>query len=69
MTQLPLQDKSGNNKYQRVMLASKRARELAEGINLTPEMEGRKITTVAMDELERGVLKRDDQQPEGEKGA
>jgi DNA-directed RNA polymerase subunit K/omega len=58
---LPEQDKSGNNKYQRVMLASKRARELAEGVNLAPEMEGRKITTVAMDELEKGVLKRDDQ--------
>ena len=54
-------DKSGNNKYQRVMLAAKRARELAEGINLLPEMEGKKITTVAMAELERGELKRDDQ--------
>ena len=69
MPQLPEQDKSGNNKYQRVMLAAKRARELAEGINLQPEMEGRKITTVAMDELERGVLKRDDQMGKGEKGA
>ena len=57
----PLQDKSGNNKYQRVMLAARRARELAEGINLQPEMEGRKITSVAMDELDRGVLKREDQ--------
>jgi len=67
---LPQQDKSGNNKYQRVMLAAKRARELAEGINLQPEMEGRKITTIAMEELERGVLKRDDQQAGGEtKGA
>ncbi len=63
---LPLQDKSGNNKYQRVMLAAKRARELAEGINLMPEMEGKKITTLAMAELERGELKRDDQ-VEGEK--
>jgi len=53
---LPLQDKSGNNKYQRVMLTAKRARELAEGINLTPEMEGTKITTVAMGELEKGLL-------------
>jgi DNA-directed RNA polymerase omega subunit len=59
-------DKSGNNKYQRVMLAAKRARELAEGINLQPEMEGKKITTIAMTELERGELKRDDQ-IEGEK--
>ena len=58
---LPQQDKSGNNKYQRVMLAAKRARELAEGINLQPEMEGRKITTIAMEELEKGILKRDDQ--------
>ncbi len=62
---LPLQDKSGNNKYQRVMLAARRARELAEGINLQPEMEGRKITSVAMDELERGILKRDDQLADG----
>jgi|GEM_PF-2783163 DNA-directed RNA polymerase omega subunit len=63
----PLQDKSGNNKYQRVMLAAKRARELAEGINLQPEMEGRKITTIAMNELDKGMLKRDDQK--GEAGA
>ena len=63
----PLQDKSGNNKYQRVMLAAKRARELAEGINLQPEMEGRKITTIAMSELDKGILKRDDQK--GEAGA
>jgi len=65
----PLQDKSGNNKYQRVMLAAKRARELAEGINLQPEMEGRKITTIAMNELDKGMLKRDDQKGEGEAGA
>lgn len=64
---LPQQDKSGNNKYQRVMLAAKRARELAEGINLLPDMEGRKITTVAMAELERGELKRDDQAGDGDK--
>jgi DNA-directed RNA polymerase omega subunit len=63
----PLQDKSGNNKYQRVMLAAKRARELAEGINLQPEMEGRKITTIAINELDKGLLKRDDQK--GEAGA
>ena len=63
----PLQDNSGNNKYQRVMLAAKRARELAEGINLLPEMEGRKITTIAMNELDKGILKRDDQK--GEAGA
>ncbi len=56
-----LQDKNGNNKYQRVMLAAKRARELAEGIGLLPENEGKKITTVAMEELDRGILKRDDQ--------
>jgi len=59
--ELPEQDKSGNNKYQRVMLAAKRARELAEGVGLQPEMEGKKITTIAMLELEAGVLKRDDQ--------
>ena len=65
----PEQDKSGNNKYQRVMLAAKRARELAEGINLTPDMEGRKITTIAMNELDKGLLKRDDQKAEGAAGA
>ena len=43
----PLLDAMGNNKYQRVMLAARRARELAEGIGLTPEMEGIKITTVS----------------------
>ena len=66
---LPQQDKSGNNKYQRVMLAAKRARELADGIGLQPEMEGRKITTIAMNELDKGMLKRDDQKGEGEAGA
>jgi DNA-directed RNA polymerase subunit K/omega len=64
---LPQQDKSGNNKYQRVMLAAKRARELAEGINLLPDMEGKKITTVAMNELDRGELLRDDQVEGGDK--
>lgn len=64
---LPQQDKSGNNKYQRVMLAAKRARELAEGINLLPDMEGKKITTVAMNELDRGELLRDDQIEGGDK--
>ena len=55
----PLLDAMGNNKYQRVMLAARRARELAEGVGLTPEMEGIKITTVAMGELEKGMLKND----------
>jgi DNA-directed RNA polymerase subunit K/omega len=55
----PLLDAMGNNKYQRVMLAARRARELAEGIGLTPEMEGTKITTTAMLELEQGLLKND----------
>ena len=55
----PLLDAMGNNKYQRVMLAARRARELAEGIGLTPEMEGTKITTVAMGELDKGLLKND----------
>lgn len=55
----PLLDAMGNNKYQRVMLAARRARELAEGIGLTPEMEGTKITTVAMAELDKGLLKND----------
>ena len=53
----PLLDAMGNNKYQRVMLAARRARELAEGVGLTPEMEGIKITTVAMGELDKGMLK------------
>ena len=51
-----LLDAMGNNKYQRVMLAARRARELTEGVGLTPEMEGRKITTVAMEELDKGML-------------
>jgi DNA-directed RNA polymerase subunit K/omega len=44
------------NKYEKVILTSMRARELAEGINVTPEMEGRKITAIAMDELADGSL-------------
>jgi DNA-directed RNA polymerase subunit K/omega len=55
----PELDAMGNNKYQRVMLAARRARDLAEGIGLTPEMEGVKITTVAMGELNSGQLKND----------
>jgi DNA-directed RNA polymerase omega subunit len=67
--ELPQQDKNNNNKYQRVMLAAKRARELAEGIGLQPEMEGKKITTIAMAEMEEGLLKRDDQAGSDGKGA
>lgn len=44
------------NKYEKVILTSMRARELSEGINVTPEMEGRKITAIAMDELADGSL-------------
>ena len=44
------------NKFEKVILTSMRARELAEGINMTPEMEGRKITAIAMDELADGSL-------------
>lgn len=53
-------EKSGKkemNKFEQVILTSMRARELAEGINVTPEMEGRKITTIAMDELADGSLR------------
>ncbi len=48
------------NKYEKVILTAMRARELAEGINVTPEMEGRKITTIAMDELKEGALSFDE---------
>ena len=49
------------NKYEKVILTSMRARELAEGINMTPEMEGRKITAIAMDELADGSLAFDEE--------
>lgn len=50
-------EKKVMNKFEQVILTSMRARELAEGINVTPEMEGRKITSIAMDELADGSLK------------
>lgn len=49
------------NKYEKVIVTSIRARQLAEGINVTPEMEGRKITAIAMDELADGSLSIDDE--------
>ena len=45
-----------HNKYERVILAAMRARELAEGIDVNSDMEGKKITTIAMKELENGKL-------------
>lgn len=53
------------NKYEKVILTAMRARELAEGINVTPEMEGKKITTIAMDELKEGSLSFDEDKVEG----
>lgn len=52
------------NKYEKVILTSMRARELAEGINVTPEMEGKKITAIAMGELEDGSLAFEDEEDE-----
>jgi DNA-directed RNA polymerase subunit K/omega len=52
------------NKYEKVILTSMRARELSEGINMTPEMEGKKITAIAMDELEDGSLAFDEEDDE-----
>lgn len=45
------------NKFEQVVVAAVRARQLAEGQDVKPGQEGRKITTVAMEELERGDLK------------
>ena len=45
------------NKFEQVVVAAVRARQLAEGVDVKPGQEGRKITTVAMEELERGDLK------------
>lgn len=49
------------NKYEKVILTAIRARELSEGINMTPEMEGRKITTIATEELDAGSLSFDEE--------
>ena len=54
------------NKFQSVILAARRARELNQGIDVTQEMEGRKITSIAIEELESGKLKLRPQ--EGEPG-
>ena len=63
-------DKSENamNKFEKVILTSMRARELAEGINMTPEMEGRKITAIAMDELADGSLAFDEEDDDEDDG-
>ncbi|MES2201139.1 MAG: DNA-directed RNA polymerase subunit omega [candidate division FCPU426 bacterium] len=56
------------NKFEKVILTSMRARELAEGINVTAEMEGRKITSIAMDELGDGSLTFAKEEEEDEDG-
>ena len=45
------------NKFEQVIVTAVRARQLAEGVEVKPGQEGRKITTVALEELERGELK------------
>jgi DNA-directed RNA polymerase omega subunit len=54
--------KKGINKFQSVILAARRARELNQGIDVTQEMEGRKITSIAIEELESGKLEREDEE-------
>jgi DNA-directed RNA polymerase omega subunit len=44
------------NRYMGVIMAARRARELNEGVNFTPEMEGHKITTLVLDEYYEGKL-------------
>ena len=53
-----------HNKYERVILAAMRARELADGIDVDSGMEGKKITSIAMEELERGQLQFGDEEEE-----
>ena len=45
------------NKFEKVIVTAVRARQLAEGVDVKPGQEGRKITTVAVEELEKGLLK------------
>jgi len=54
---MPMEDFRRVNRYIGVILAAKRARELNEGINFTPEMEGQKVTTVVLNEYYDGKLK------------
>jgi len=44
------------NRYMGVIMAARRARELNDGVNFTPEMEGQKITTLVLDEYYEGKL-------------
>lgn len=53
-----------HNKYEQVILAAMRARELSDGIGVRPEMEGKKITTIAMQELQDGMLSFGDEHTE-----
>jgi DNA-directed RNA polymerase omega subunit len=57
------QDKGNTaNKFQSVILAARRARELNQGIDVTEDMEGRKITSIAIEELESGKLEKEDEE-------
>lgn len=51
------------NRYIGVLLAAKRARELNEGVGLTPEMEGKKIAMLALDDYYKGNLEQVEGQP------
>jgi DNA-directed RNA polymerase subunit K/omega len=44
------------NRYLGVIMSARRARELNDGVNFTPEMEGQKITTLVLDEYYDGKL-------------
>jgi DNA-directed RNA polymerase subunit K/omega len=54
------------NKFEQVIITSMRARQLSEGVNVTPEMEGRKITAIAVGELEDGSLSFEDEEDDEE---
>lgn len=50
------------NRYEAVRLAAGRARELNEGVNIPEGQETRKVTMIAMSELESGQLEKEDKE-------
>jgi DNA-directed RNA polymerase subunit K/omega len=52
------------NRYIGVILAARRARAFNEGVGLTPEMEGKKITMLALDDYYQGRISMNEEQPE-----
>lgn len=71
MTQVAIEEllKRSGSVYKLVILAAKRAKELAEGALPLIETDQRKVTSVALEEILQGrVLYQAEEQPTGKRG-